>query len=46
VEVAKTIYIRKDEEFIGEIHASSLVIEEGGYQGQRRPDTPREGHAI
>jgi cytoskeletal protein CcmA (bactofilin family) len=31
VEVAETVYIREDAEFIGEIHASSLVIEEGGY---------------
>jgi cytoskeletal protein CcmA (bactofilin family) len=31
VKVAETVYIRKDAEFIGDIHASSLVVEEGGY---------------
>jgi cytoskeletal protein CcmA (bactofilin family) len=31
VEAAETVYIREDAEFIGDIHASSLVIEEGGY---------------
>lgn len=31
VHVAETVFIRKEAEFIGDIRASSLVIEEGGY---------------
>ena len=31
VEAAETVYIRKDAEFIGDIHAASLVIEDGCY---------------
>src|SRR5215470_6685607 len=31
VEATETVYIREDAEFIGDIRASSLVIEEGGY---------------
>lgn len=31
VEAAETVYIRKEAEFIGDIHAASLVIEDGSY---------------
>jgi cytoskeletal protein CcmA (bactofilin family) len=31
VEAAQTVYIRTGAEFIGDLHASSLVIEEGSY---------------
>jgi len=31
VEAADTVYIRRDAEFIGDIYASSLIVEEGGY---------------
>ena len=31
IEAAQTVYIRKDAEFIGDLQASSLVIEDGSY---------------
>src|SRR5690348_10574384 len=31
VDVTETVIIRKDAEFVGDIRASSLMIEEGGY---------------
>jgi cytoskeletal protein CcmA (bactofilin family) len=31
LEAEQTVYIRKDAEFVGDIHACSLVIEEGAY---------------
>ena len=31
IDAEKTVYIRNDAELVGDIHASSLVIEEGAY---------------